>query len=174
MNKINKVEASGDTTLQIDVNFKDARKLGSTLASFRDPPDSPQKSKEEILFGDTEIQIAPPNVNFQRTIDIRSLVPPEALNPLTKGLLGKAHIDYVIHFPTPIKTHNAHAISSDGKTLRWHVPVKDLLAGPVEMKFEAPIPRLSLYLTMIGLVLLALIFAVIFIRRRLLSNKTSS
>lgn len=145
------------TSLRAAIHFDDARQLGTTLRAFRDPPSSPQKSDEEILFGATSVQVKFPEIRYQRELDIRSLVPPEGKNPLTLSLLGDSQITYKVHLPTKVKTHNADFISEDGQTIAWLIPVKDLLSSPQEMKFTAPIPKLALYLTLAVILLLSLI-----------------
>ena len=166
LKRIHAVNSGANTTLEAELSFKDARKLGSTLRAFRDPPDSPEKCQEEILFGDTTVQIVIPKIQYHRELDIQSLVPPESNNPLALRLLDKATMSYRIHLPTTVKNHNADQVSDEGKTLQWDFTIPELLEGPVQMEFSSPIPRLSLYLTIAGLVLFLAIAAGIFLWKR--------
>ena len=166
--------AGSKTTLRAKVSFDDARQLGSTLKSFRDPPDSLEKSEEEILFGETEVTVQFPEIQYQRLLDARSLIPVEGQNSMTKRLLGDSQITYKIHLPTEVKTHNADSISSDGQTLTWQIQVADLLTGTREMRFTCAIPNLPLYFTLAGLLLLAVVLVAFLLwKRRRKFSKTS-
>ncbi|MGJ8723678.1 MAG: hypothetical protein ACSHYB_03895 [Roseibacillus sp.] len=159
LNHLEAVRDGSKTILTAKLSFKDARKVGSVLQKFRDPPGSAEKSDEEILFGDTSLKISFPKLLFSRQVDVRPLVPPESINPMTNRLLGDSKLTYQIHLPTPATTHNADHVSKDGKSLQWQVPLTTLLAGPVEMKFSAPLPHLSRYLALAGLLLILAVCA---------------
>ena len=146
--------------------------MGSLLKQFRDPPDSPEKCDEEILFGDTNLKVAFPKFSFSRQVDIRPLVPAGSVTPMTTRLLGDSKLTYQIHLPNAVTSHNADSISNDGKSLQWQVPLATLLAGPVEMNFSAPIPHLSRYLTLAALLLFFVILLVLFLIKR--RTKTAS
>ena len=155
------------TTLNGKVTFKDARQVGSFLAQFRDPPGSPEKSDEELIFGDTDLQVALPEYSFSRKVDIRPLIPPGSVNPMTTRLLEDAKLTYQIHLPTAVTTHNADHISEDRKSLQWQVPLTTMLTGPVEMQFSAPVPHLARYIVLLVLISIFLLFLVaIFLKRR--------
>ncbi|MDQ8189492.1 hypothetical protein [Roseibacillus persicicus] len=145
--------------MRAEVTFEDARGVGNFLKSFRDPRNPSVESTEEIVLGSPNLEFNFPDLNFSREVDISSLVPPESNNLLTKKLLGNAAIKYRIHLPTPAANHDAKQVSADGKTLEWEFPVATMMDGPVEMNLTAPLPRLSLYLTLAGVVLLLLAIA---------------
>lgn len=160
-------KSGSKTTFRAEVTFEDARQLNHFLKTFRDPPDSPNKCEEEILFGEPALSIGFPDLSFSREIDIRSLVPAESNNPFALRMLGDSQINYRLHLPTPAKTHNATRTSNDGKTLEWDFPLGEMIAGPVEMNFTAPLPRLSLYLTLAGVLLFLMVFGfLIFLKKR--------
>lgn len=167
LTQINAVTDGSQTTLSARLTFKDARQVGSILQSFRDPPGSPKKSDQEILFGETHLNVSVPKILFSRKIDIAPLVPAGSINPMTSQLLGDSHLSYQLHLPTTATSHNANQVSNEGKSLHWQFPLSTLLAGPVEMKFTAPIPNLSRYLTLTALILLfAIALLVFFITQR--------
>lgn len=153
------------TTLQARVNFQDVREVLTCLQAFRDQENPLKKSDEEIFLGSPKLEIQKLEIQFSRNLDIRSLIPPEAHNPLTKKLLNDSQITYRLHLPTKVKTHNAHSISKNRKTLQWNLPVTELLSGPVEMKFTANIPNLTHYLTLAGGALLLVLTGGIFLRK---------
>ena len=141
--------------------------MGSLLKQFRDPPDSLERSDQEILFGVTDLRINFPKMSFSREVDIRPLVPSGTVNPMTTRMLEDSKLTYQLHLPTPVTNHNADSISKDGKSLQWQVPLTTLLEGPVEMEFSAPVPHVSRYLTLAGLFLLFVFsLAIIMIRLR--------
>ncbi len=165
-----------NTTLKASFTFKDAREMGNILKSFRDPDTPDEKSEEEIFVGETDLTIGIPDLSFSRKIDIRELLPPEAQNPMALRLLGNSRFTYRMHLPTPVRTHNASSVSKDGKSLAWEVPLQELLAGPVEMKFTAPLPYLVRYFSLVALALLAIIVSVFFLlkkRKKTPTNLTS-
>ena len=162
------------TTLRAALTFKDAREVGDLLKNFRDPSTPNQKSDEEILVGETNLDVGIPHLSFSRKLDVREFLPTEARNPMALRLLGKSQITYKIHLPTPAKTHNADQIFNDRKSLLWNVPLSRLLAEPVEMKFTAPLPRLPLYLTLAALLLLLFTLGFVFWRRAKNSASTST
>ena len=127
------------------------------MQSFRKPLNSPQKSDEEIIIGDINLEIKVPNISYTRSLDLGPILPAEAKSPMASKLLGDAEIRYLVHLPTPAKSTNADLISADKKTLTWQVPVAELLAGPVEMNLAAPIPRIKLYAALAGVFLLSLL-----------------
>lgn len=174
LTSIEATSKGSQTTLQAELTFEDARKLGQTFKSFRSSPDSEEKSDEELLFGETDIGVQFPNITYTRKIDIRPLVPPEAKNPMTARLLANAQLRYLVHLPTPVKSSNSDQVSNNGKTLTWEVPVTDLLAGPVEMNLTAPIPRLGYYLTLAGVFLLFLLITLYSLRKLLPKQATTS
>ena len=154
------------TTLTGKVDFKDVREVGSFLQNFRDPSEPTKKSNEELLFGDTDLRVSFPQVLFSRQVDIRPLVPAGSVNAMTSRLLADSKLTYQIHLPTPATTNNADQVSNDGKSLQWEVPLTTMLAGPVEMKFSAPIPHLSRYYFLAGLLLLILICTLVFFLKK--------
>lgn len=162
------------TTLRAALTFKDAREVGDLLKNFRDPSTPNQKSDEEILVGETNLDVGIPHLSFSRKLDAREFLPTEARNPMALRLLGESQITYKIHLPTPAKTHNADQIFNDRKSLQWNVPLSRLLAEPVEMKFTAPLPRLPLYLTLAALLILLFTLGFVFWRRAKNSASTST
>ncbi len=157
LRKLTAVSTGLNTTLAGEIQFKDARQLGSLLKNFRDPLDSQEKSEPEILFGETEVAMNFPNLNYTRQLDLRPLLPEQANNALSLKMLGDSQFQYRVHFPTQVTTHNADTLSPDGKTLTWEMPLRELFQSPQTMSFTAPIPRLSLYTTLTAVLLFALI-----------------
>lgn len=163
---IEAVPDGGRTTLKAALAFRDAREVGDLLKRFRDPAFPDEKSQEELVVGETELDIGIPDLSFTRSIDVRGLLPPEAQNPMTLRLLGDSQINYRMNLPTAVRTHNADQISPDRRSLEWNVPLQRLLAGPVEMEFTAPLPRLTFYFVLAGVLLLIILVASIFIWKR--------
>lgn len=159
-------------TLEAEIAFRDARKMGGLLKSFRDPPDSPDKCEEEIVFGEVKVHLGVPDLSFSRVIDLRPLVPAQSNNAMALKMLGEAQMSYRVHLPTPAKTHNADFISADGKTLAWEIPLAEFLQGSQRMEFTAPLPYLF-PLSILAAVLLCLAVGAIFFVRKARTRKSS-
>ena len=155
---------SGVVTLRFSANFDDLRKLATfPQRQFRDPdrPDVPVR--EEVLFGQTEIDVSWRGISYQRTIDLSSLL---QSNPMARnfvrvpGLLRDSSFHYILNLPASATETNATTSSGDGQRLEWHFLLKDHVSSPMHLKARGkiPLPGILWFLGLIPLLALVLLF----------------
>ncbi|MBK1834083.1 hypothetical protein [Roseibacillus ishigakijimensis] len=158
---------NGSQELQLEVSFRDVLALGDDLQGFREPDSSSRESAVEHYFGSPRLQAGFPHLQYRRAIDWQTLVPDAGPQAWWKPLLGNAQVHYQLHLPSVAKNHNAHQVSPDGRTLQWTFATRDLLSGEAEMTVQTPIPGLGRHFFLLGTLLLALVVALLALRKRL-------
>ncbi len=160
---------NGEVTLRFAARFDDLRKLATfPQRQFRDParPDVP--AREEVLFGETEIDVSWRGISYQRTIDISSLL---QSNPLARNfvrvpaLLKDSSFRYILNLPASATETNATTRSGNGHRLEWRFLLREHVRDPMYLSARGKIPLPGI-LWFLGLVPLFALIVLFFIRNR--------
>ena len=113
----------------------------------------------EGFAGDFDVNVSASGIRFEREIGLGKALGFASMAISPSERRGH-HVEYIIHLPTRTRSNNADEVRDDGQTLLWKRSLGELLAAPVEMKFDAPLPiPMTLVLSFAVAIAAALIFA---------------
>ncbi len=120
----------------------------------------------EHIAGTFNVNVSPTGIDFHRRIDLGDAfgLAAFAISPAQRR---ERKLEYTVHLPTASTSHNADEVLDGGRTLIWRRNLGQALTGPVEMRFQAPLPYPAGVLVAGGLLLaIAGVFVVRHLRRR--------
>ncbi|MFD2157548.1 hypothetical protein ACFSW8_01405 [Rubritalea tangerina] len=117
----------------------------------------------EALLGNIEAGVHADAIRYDRTVN---------LSPLFKGkitngkVLGNAEFRYILTTPLAADSHNASAVTNQGKTLTWRIPLREYYNKPFQLKTQHARHLFTLLWTLLTGFCLALIGLTFWWRRR--------
>ncbi len=112
------------------------------------------------FLGVTQINFSGLNFDFERRIELSKAIPGSLFIP-QRQLQGHS-ITTIIHLPKAARTHNADSTADGGRTLIWSTPLATALKGPVERRFNMPLPIPWATIGFVTLMLVLLLGALIY------------
>ena len=153
----------GGITLKFSGTFDDLRQLATfPQRQLRDPAKPDKRVKAEVLFGETDLDISPRGIFYDRQVDISWLLkssPAAKAIVRVPALMGDSSFHYTLNLPAPARESNSTARSRDGRKLEWHFLLKEHVEEPMHLTARGglPLPRSLWLLPLAVLILLVVI-----------------
>jgi hypothetical protein len=127
--------------LHLKATFKDVRKLleiSDRNEDFFAKEAKADPEQMDAIAGVINFGLDGLTPTFTRSVSLDGLFP--AMISERPKMLGPSNFKYTIHLPAEVKTHNAHSVSEDGRTVSWTFLLKDHFEQPMEMAFTTALP----------------------------------
>jgi len=165
------IESGKRVTLQVRCavdDLLDFDQLRKSIQSHKDLPPAVRK-----MVGEFNISIKGlSGISVTRTVAPGEAVP--ALRWLPKSQTEGHRMVKIMHFPRPIKDHNAKDSWDDGCTLMWESSLADAIGKPLIYRFVIPYPIPWAWVISAGICLIALgVGGVLLMRKRRSSRQAA-
>lgn len=103
---------------------------------------------------------------FSQTYYIDETFGMEEMSVMEREMLGLMQPDIKFLLTLPVKPieHNAHAVSSDGKTMEWIIDLRE--TNNIKVSFKEPIFNPILILIILAIIVLVVLIIIIWLRHR--------
>lgn len=137
-----KAEAeSGQIHFFFEADFDDVRdlfSLGQKHAAIFRSHGIAKDDKAKSVLGDFSLERMGLQFHLRREMNLAVLWP--EMIKKNPAILGPATFNYTVHLPSAVDESNAHDISADKKTLKWHAKLKEHTVSPIVLEFRASLP----------------------------------